>query len=200
MRGNREMDAAIGMIEVEGVAGIIVAGDAAVKSAEVELLGWDSTGGFTTVFFSGSLSDVNAALRSGEAAAREVVEYVVAAPLTHPEPVCRQYVSVPVDRDAEVRQAALGLIETRGYGVHVEIDDRMVKTAAVDIFNVITVHNRVVCSLIQGDVGAVREAVAVGRQLLAGYEYFLGSAVIPQPVPELLQAFGPRPQAAGGGV
>jgi len=194
------MDAAIGMIEVEGVAGIIVAGDAAVKSAEVELLGWDSIGGYTTLFFSGSLSDVNAALRSGEAAARGVVEHVVAAPLTHPEPICRQFVTFPVDRDAEVRQAALGLIETRGYGVHVEIDDRMVKTAAVEIFNVITVHNRVVCSLIQGDVGAVREAVAVGRQLLAGYEHFLGSAVIPQPVPELLKAFAPRPQMAGGGA
>ena len=45
------MPASIGMIEVEGIAGIIVAADAAVKSADVELLGWDSIGGFTTVFF-----------------------------------------------------------------------------------------------------------------------------------------------------
>ena len=59
------MPAAIGLIEVEGVAGIIVAADAAVKAAEVELLGWDSIGGFTTVLFSGSISDVSAALSSG---------------------------------------------------------------------------------------------------------------------------------------
>ena len=58
------MPAAIGLIEVEGVAGIIVAADAAVKAAEVELLGWDSIGGFTTVLFSGSISDVSAALCS----------------------------------------------------------------------------------------------------------------------------------------
>ena len=145
------MDAAIGMIEVEGVAGIIVAGDAAVKSAEVELLGWDSTGGFTTIFFSGSLSDVNAALRSGEAAAREMVEYVVAAPLTHPEPICRQYVSVPVDRDMEVRQAALGLIETRGLVALVEATDAALKAANVSFKHWERVGSALVTVLEEGD-------------------------------------------------
>ena len=194
------MDAAIGLIEVEGVAGIIVGADAACKAAAVELLGWESIGGYTTVFFSGSLSDVNAALRSGEQAAREVVEHVVAAPLTRPDPACSSYVTFPVQREALVRSGALGLVETRGYGVHVDINDRMVKTAAVEVIGVLTVHNRVVCSLIQGDVGAVEEAIAVGRGLLADYEFFLCSAIIPQPVPELLQAFAPDPQLAGGGV
>lgn len=193
------MDAAIGMIEVEGVAGIIVGADAAIKAAEVELLGWESTGGYTTLFFSGSLSDVTAALRSGEQAAREVVEHVVAAPLTHPEPACRNFVSFPVDREAEVRPGALGIVETRGYGVHVFVNDGMVKTAAVEVINVLTVHNRVVCSLIQGDVGAVKESLAVGKEMLSGYEHFLCSAIIPQPLPELLQAFG-SPNPVGGGV
>ena len=59
------MPAAIGLIEVEGVAGIILAADAAVKTADVDLLGWDSIGGFTTVLFGGSISDVGAALASG---------------------------------------------------------------------------------------------------------------------------------------
>ncbi len=184
------MDAAIGMIEVEGVAGIIVAADAACKTAEVELLGWESIGGFTTVFFSGSISDVGAALRHGEQAAREVVEHVVAAPLTRPQPDCRNYVTFPVDPEVEVHPGALGLIETRGYGAHVPANDSMVKTAAVEVINVLTVHNRVVCSLIQGDVGAVREALAVGRGLVADSENFLCSALIPQPVPEVLRAFG----------
>lgn len=194
------MDAAIGMIEVEGVAGIIAAGDAAVKAASVELLGWESTGGYTTVFFSGSLSDVNAALRSGEGAARELVEHVVVAPLTRPEPVCRRYVSFPVNPEIEVKPGALGLIETRGYGIQVRVTDQMVKTAAVEVFNVLTVHNRVVCSLVRGDVGAVKEAVAAASALLADYEHFLCSTVIAQPVPEIWQAFGPQPRAAGGGA
>ena len=184
------MDAAIGMIEIEGVAGIIMAADAACKTAQVELLGWDSIGGFTTVFFSGSISDVGAALRRGEQAAREVVEHVVAAPLTHPEPACRNFVTVPVDPEAPVYPGALGLLETRGYGVHIPANDSMVKTAAVAVRQVLTVHNRVVCTLIEGDVGAVREALAVGRDLVAGSENFLCAALIPQPVPEVWQAFG----------
>ncbi|MFA6112195.1 MAG: BMC domain-containing protein [Candidatus Latescibacterota bacterium] len=194
------MEAALGLIEVEGVAGIILASDAACKAAEVELLGWESTGGFTTVFFGGSLSSVTAALRGGEAAAREVTDKVVAAPLSRPEPACRQQFSFPVDPSIQVRPGALGLLETRGYAAQVIANDRMVKAAAVEVINVLTVHNRVVCSLIQGDVGAVKEAIAVGRQVLAGYEHLLAAAVIPQPVPAVLQAFGPRPQTAGGGV
>lgn len=194
------MEGALGLIEVEGVAGIILAADAACKAAEVELLGWESTGGFTTVFFRGSLSSVTAALRSGEAAAREVTAKVVAAPLSRPEPACHQQFSFPVDSEIQVRPGALGLLETRGYAAQVIANDRMVKAAAVEVINVLTVHNRVVCSLIQGDVGAVKEAIAVGRQVLAGYEHLLGVAVIPQPMPAVLQAFGPRPQVAGGGV
>lgn len=187
------MEAAIGLVEVEGVAGIILAADAAVKAAEVELLGWESIGGFTAVFFSGSLSAVNAALRRGEQAAREVTDRVIAAPLTHPESACRAHLSFPVDPQVPVRPGALGLIETRGYGIQVVANDRMVKAAAVEVINVLTVHNRVVCSLIQGDVGAVKEAIAVGREVLDGYPHFLAAAVIPQPLPAVLQAFGPRP-------
>ena len=194
------MDAALGLIEVEGVAGIILAADAACKAAEVELLGWESTGGFTTVFLSGSLSSVQAALRSGEAAARQVTDRVVVAPLSRPEPACREQFSFVVDPAMEVRAGALGLLETRGYASQVIANDRMVKAAAVEVINVLTVHNRVVCSLVQGDVGAVREAIAVGQQALAGYEHILAAAVIPQPMPAVLRAFGPRPAGAGGGV
>ena len=112
------MDAAIGMIEVEGVAAGIVAADAACKAAEVRLMGWESIGGFTTTFFSGSISDVAAALDSGETAARDIVDQVTAAPLNQPEPPCRNFVSFPVREDAEFPPGALGLVETRGYGIH----------------------------------------------------------------------------------
>jgi microcompartment protein CcmL/EutN len=183
---------AIGMVEVEGVAGIIAAADAACKSAQVELLGWDSIGGFTTVFFSGSVSDVAAALRSGEAAARQVSKKVVAAALNQPEPAIRHYVTVPVNKEAPPIPGALGLFETQGYGLQLVADDRMVKAAQVEVVNVLTVHNRVVCSLILGEVGAVKEALAAGCGLAAASPKFLGSAFIPQPVPQVLQAFGRR--------
>jgi ethanolamine utilization protein EutM len=181
---------AIGMIEVEGIAGIIVAGDAACKTAAVELLGWETIGGYTTIFFSGSVGDVAAALERGVEAAREVVDHVVGAPLNQPEAVCRGFVSSPIDRSLAVAPDALGLIEARGYGVHVFNNDQMVKTAPVQVRNVLTVHNRVVCTLIQGEVGAVRQAIDTARTYLGKNEFFMGTAVIPQPVPEILQTFG----------
>ena len=55
------MAPAIGMIEVEGVAGIIVGADAAAKAANVKLMGWESIGGFTTLFFRGRIGDVDTA-------------------------------------------------------------------------------------------------------------------------------------------
>ncbi len=60
----------------------------------------------------------------------------------------------------------------------------------MEVCNVLTVQNRVVCSLIQGEVGAVREALAVGRTQVEGSENFLCAACIPQPVPEVVRAFG----------
>ncbi len=183
---------AIGLIEVEGIAGIIVASDAACKSAGVELMGWESTGGFTTVFFGGSVSEVEVALRNGEEAARQVVDHVVAAPLTRPELACRDFVTTKASAGGAVGPGALGLLETRGYGAHVATNDLMVKAADVEIFNVLTVHNRVVCTLIRGPVASVRAALSVGRERMASSEWFICSALIPRPLSGVLQAFGSR--------
>lgn len=193
------MPASIGLIEVEGVAGIIVAADAACKAADVELLGWESIGGYTTVFVAGSISDVDAALKSGVESARNVVEHVVAAPVNQPQDACLDLISFPVQKEAPVQEGALGIVETRGYGVHIYVDDEMVKTAAVNVINVLTVHNRVVCSLVQGDVGAVREALARAEIRLKAYKHLLCTAIIAQPRPEVLQAFA-IPVGGGGGV
>lgn len=191
------MNAAIGMIEVEGVAAGIVAADAACKAAEVRLMGWESIGGFTTSFFSGSISDVAAALESGETAARGIVDKVIVAPLNQPESSCRNFVSFSVREDAEFPPGALGLVETRGYGIHLSTNDQMVKAAAVEVVNVLTVHDRVVCSLILGDVGAVKEAIAVARTELADYDNLMGTALIPQPRSEVLAAYA-IPMGTGG--
>ncbi|MDE2814832.1 MAG: BMC domain-containing protein [Gemmatimonadota bacterium] len=182
-------DPAVGMIEVQGVVAAIVGADAACKAADVTLAGWSSIGGYTTAFFTGSISDVAAALRSGEEAAREIIEHVVAAPLLQPAAACSHFVDFPVRSDSDFPTGALGLVETRGYGAHIHTNDQMVKTAAVEVVNVLTIHDRVVCSLVLGDVGAVNEAIAVAQKLLADCEHLLGTALIPQPRPEVLAAY-----------
>lgn len=189
---------AVGMIEVEGVAAAIMGADAACKAADVKLAGWASIGGYTTAFFTGSISDVAAALHSGEEAARAIIEHVVAVPLYQPAAPCRHFVDFPAEAQGDFPAGALGLVETRGYGVHIHINDQMVKTAAVEVINVLTVHDRVVCSLILGDIGAVTEAIAVAQKLLAGCEHLLGTALIPQPRPEVLAVYA-APMGAGGG-
>ena len=185
------------MIEVQGVAAAIVGADAACKAADVQLAGWSSIGGYTTAFFTGSISDVAAALQSGEEAARSVIEHVVAAPLLQPAAACRHFVDFPVRADSDFPAGALGLVETRGYGAHIHTNDQMVKTAAVEVINVLTIHDRVVCSLVLGDVGAVTEAIAVAQKLLADCEHLLGTALIPQPRPEVLAAYA-VPMGGGG--
>lgn len=187
--GPEQMPAALGLIEVEGVAGIVVAADAACKAAAVELLGWESIGGFTTVFFGGSTSAVEAALHSGAAAARAVAPAVTAAAVTRPQAVCLDFISFPLPPGANDAGGALGLIETRGYGAHVSLDDAMAKAADVALIRVLTVHNRVVCTLISGDVASVQAALDVGRGLLGDSPNFMTSALLPQPLPEVRRAF-----------
>jgi microcompartment protein CcmL/EutN len=46
-----------------------------------------------------------------------------------------------------------------------------------------------VCSLITGPVDAVEQAIGRARERLAGDEWFMASAVIPQPLPSVLSAF-----------
>ena len=152
----------MGLIEVEGVAGIIAAADAACKAASVRLLGWESIGGFTTVFFSGEVGDVAVSLRRGEQAAREIVDHVVTAALNRPEDVCSTYIEFPLQGSSPERETALGRLETRGYGAHVGANDRMVKAADVELLGWTFIGGALVHAVIRGSVGDVETAIAAG--------------------------------------
>ncbi|HJP34058.1 MAG: BMC domain-containing protein [Candidatus Latescibacteria bacterium] len=189
---------AVGMIEVEGVAGLIVGADAAAKAAAVELLGWESIGGFTTLFLRGTAGDVDTALVAGVDAAREVVDHVVSATMHQPQPETLNFVGSPLpEGDDESRALALGMVETRGYGSHVTTNDAMIKTAHVRIANVLTVHNRVVCTVVTGSVDDVEQAIATARQALGDSEWLMGVAVISQPLAEVVRAFAHTNAVAG---
>jgi ethanolamine utilization protein EutM len=183
---------AIGMIEVEGVAGIIVGADAALKAAEVSVTGWESIGGFTTLFIAGPVGDVETAMGAGAQAAKDVVDHVVTAALHQPQREIAEFIGFPLttgNDQAHEQPLALGLVETRGYGSHVATNDAMVKAADVRIANVLTVHNRVVCTLVTGSIDDVEQAIDTARQLLSGSEWFLAATVISQPMPDVLRAF-----------
>ena len=66
---------ALGMVETKGLVPLIEAGDAMLKSANVELLGWQKVGsGYVTVMVLGDVAAVKAAVDAGASAASKVGE------------------------------------------------------------------------------------------------------------------------------
>lgn len=188
------MNASIGMIEVEGVAGIIRAADASAKASRIDHLGWESIGGYTTLFFSGDVSEVEAAIKAGHTAAREAIDHVVSNQLTRAEDAVDNFISMR-PRKCDLKTGALGLIEARGYGRHVTRNDAMVKAANVEVWNVITVMARVVCSLVIGNVGDVREAVRTARADIPD-EHLMSATVISRPHEAVFSLFAPEGAAS----
>jgi len=71
------MHDALGMIETKGLIGAIEAADAMVKSANVNLIGYEKIGsGLVTVMVRGDVGAVKAATDAGAAAARNLGEVV----------------------------------------------------------------------------------------------------------------------------
>jgi len=64
---------AVGMIETKGLITLLEACDAALKSADVTMSGWDKIGsGIVTAFFVGDVAAVKAAVDAGAEAASQV--------------------------------------------------------------------------------------------------------------------------------
>jgi ethanolamine utilization protein EutM len=65
------------MIETKGLSALLEASDAALKSANVTLVGWEKIGsGYVTSFFRGDVAAVKAATDAGAAAAAQVGQVV----------------------------------------------------------------------------------------------------------------------------
>ena len=68
---------ALGMIETKGLVALIEAADAAIKAANVTLIGWQKIGsGLVTAFIVGDVAAVKAAVDAGAAAAGRVGEVI----------------------------------------------------------------------------------------------------------------------------
>jgi ethanolamine utilization protein EutM len=68
---------ALGMIETKGLTALVEASDAAVKAANVTLVGWQKIGsGLVTAFVVGDVAAVKAAVDAGAAAAGRVGEVI----------------------------------------------------------------------------------------------------------------------------
>lgn len=80
------MSKAMGMIETKGLIGSIEAADAMVKAANVQILKQEKIdGGIVTVFITGDVGAVKAAVEAGEAAAARVGELLAAHVIARPD-------------------------------------------------------------------------------------------------------------------
>lgn len=76
---------AIGIIEAKGLVSLIEASDAALKAADISMVGWTKIGsGLVTGFYAGDVAAVKAGVDAGASAAAQVGE--VAAVQVIPRP------------------------------------------------------------------------------------------------------------------
>jgi ethanolamine utilization protein EutM len=76
---------ALGLLEVKGLVALMEGTDAMLKSANVEIIGWDKAGsGMVTVFVKGDVAAVKAAIDSGAEAAGRVGSVVAVHVIARP--------------------------------------------------------------------------------------------------------------------
>ena len=76
---------ALGLIETRGLVGAIEAADAAVKAADVRLVGYDKVGGaLVTILLRGDVAAVKSAVEAGAEGARRVGELISAHVIPRP--------------------------------------------------------------------------------------------------------------------
>jgi len=76
----------LGFIEVKGLVTAIEAADAALKTAEVTLLGGNNVGaGLISVVFQGEIGAIKTAVEAGAAAAKRIGEVVSSNVIARPE-------------------------------------------------------------------------------------------------------------------
>lgn len=79
------MGKAIGLIETKGFITLLEASDAALKAADVTMLGWEKIGsGLVTGVFSGDVASVKAAVEAGAESAKQVGEVAAVQVIARP--------------------------------------------------------------------------------------------------------------------
>ncbi len=76
---------AIGMIECKGLISLMEAADAALKSADITMTGWEKIGsGLVTGFFTGDVAAVKAGVEAGAEAAGQIGEVTAVQVIPRP--------------------------------------------------------------------------------------------------------------------
>ena len=86
-------------------------------------------------------------------------------------------------------EAAIGMVETKGYTGAVEATDGMAKAANVTISRSIAIGGGLITVVCRGDVASVKAAVDAGSKAAARVGELHASHVIPRPHDDLVKGF-----------
>lgn len=180
---------AIGMVETVGFIGVVEAGDAMSKAAQVTLTGWDKIGGgLASVFCEGDVAAVKSAVDAGAQAAAKVgtVHSAHVIPRPHAELAS---VLPSTSKGNGVAVQSLGLVETRGATGVIEAADAMSKAADVEVVTIAEIGGGYITVLVTGDVGSVKAAVSAGSEAAEHVGELVSQHVIPRPSDEVASLY-----------
>lgn len=179
------MKTAIGLLEFKSIARGIVAADAMVKAAQVELLQASAVcPGKFLVLVAGDVGSVRSSLETGTAVGEGTVidEFFLAN--VHDAVFPALTATSPVEA-----QGSLGIIETFSAAAAVVAGDIAAKAANVQLVEIRLARGMGGKSLLtfSGDVGSVTFAVEAVEKILAPEGMLVEKAVIPSPHRDLWQ-------------
>lgn len=203
------LDRALGFLESPYLSITTLLGDAMVKAASVQLLGFDTTGDISLMIrISGSVAAVGQALEAGEREAKRLGVESVATRLARPETTLQSIIELPnishpiyggreqflptdYNQGAKSNMAqtkfALGILETQGLTAVLEATDAMLKAANVTLVGKEKIGAAYVTVMVRGDVAAVTAAIEAGKEAVGDLGKLIAAQVIARPHPDLLQ-------------
>lgn len=176
---------ALGLVETVGFTAMVMAADAGCKAADVTLIGqFVPGGGYLAVIFRGEVAAVEAAVSHGASEAAKVNKVVGRHVIPRPDvglQTCYPIGGRDRKRDSVSMGIARGFIETKGFIPIVEGTDTALKAASVQALRWQRVGSGLMSVSLQGDVGAIRNAVEAGARAAQAVGEFKSSLILPGP-------------------
>jgi len=198
---------ALGLVETPGFSITALVADAAVKAADVRLLGIETTGNENLMIrLAGDAAAVQAALLAAERRAAQLGSHALTSCLARPAASLDAILDFPnaqnplyggrdqflpsdfpasTDKIMNTKQEAIGILETQGLTAILEATDAMLKSADVTLVGKEKIGAAYVTVIVKGDVAAVTAAVEAGAQAVGSLGKLIAAHVIARPHDDL---------------
>ena len=91
---------------------------------------------------------------------------------------------------------SIGIVETRGLAISIRIADAMLKAADIRLLRQETIDLALVTIAVEGDAGAIKEAIAIGTRIAIEANQWIASNTILRPdfaVKNLVEEIAKKP-------